>query len=218
MATAEELRARPQNRSAEELTIRARVATELRRLYPDARIIHELPLRYSSNRIDVAAVRPSAIISAEIKSSRDVIDRLEAQLRAFQPVSYRLIVATAQKHADAARSVTARVSTGDVWTVDPDTGKLDGFIEEAYYHRSGMPPWGGRMLDMLWRDELALVAARHQVPAGIRPTHTALRNACAAALTGRQAVEAVCRALRTRAAFDKASDPPLAAQEGKDHG
>ena len=61
------------NRSSEELAMRDLVVPELRRRWPTARIIHELPTRYSSNRIDLAAVTESAIIGVEIKSSRDVI-------------------------------------------------------------------------------------------------------------------------------------------------
>lgn len=73
------------------------VVAKLRAQVPGARIIHELPLRYSSNRIDIAAVAEAEIVSVEIKSSRDVADRLEAQLRGFAPISSRLIVALAPR-------------------------------------------------------------------------------------------------------------------------
>jgi 16S rRNA G966 N2-methylase RsmD len=85
------------NRSSEELEMRALIVPELRRRYPTARIIHELPLRYSARRIDLAAVTEDAIVAVEIKSSRDVIDRLEAQLRAFNPICQNMYVALAPK-------------------------------------------------------------------------------------------------------------------------
>ena len=43
-------------RSDEELQMRALIVPELRKRYPSGRIIHELPLRYSTSRIDLAAV------------------------------------------------------------------------------------------------------------------------------------------------------------------
>ena len=87
----------PVNRSSEELEMRALIVPELRKRYPSARIIHELPLRYSTNRIDLAAVTEDEIVTVEIKSSRDVVDRLERQLREFAPISSRLICALAPK-------------------------------------------------------------------------------------------------------------------------
>ncbi|MTJ93865.1 MAG: hypothetical protein F8N36_13555 [Desulfovibrio sp.] len=90
-----ELEPRKQNRSAEELEMRALVAAELRKQYPAARIVHEMPLRYSTNRLDLAAITPSQIVAVEIKSSKDVLSRLEAQLRAFGPVCSKIIVALA---------------------------------------------------------------------------------------------------------------------------
>jgi hypothetical protein len=63
------------------------IVPRLRAEYPGARIIHELPLRYSERRIDLAAITESEIVSVEIKSSNDVSDRLESQMRAFQPIS-----------------------------------------------------------------------------------------------------------------------------------
>ena len=77
--------------------MRAIMAQHLRDMYPSARIIHELPLRYSSRRIDLAAVTRAGIVAVEIKSSRDTPERLEAQLRGFGPIVTKLIVALAPK-------------------------------------------------------------------------------------------------------------------------
>jgi hypothetical protein len=88
------VKSRP-GRSDEELAMRALVVPKLRARWPEARIIHELPLRYSKRRIDLAAVTPTEIIAVEIKSSRDVMDRLEAQIRAFLPVSQLVMVCLA---------------------------------------------------------------------------------------------------------------------------
>jgi hypothetical protein len=194
----------------------------LRKRWADARVIHELPLRYSSNRIDLAAVTPSEIISVEIKSSRDTSDRLEAQIRAFLPVSARVIVALAPadnldlpgkmqstkggsrwvKHWTEAQAILERIGSGqhiERWTVCHETGR----IEQPYWDRRYQVPWTARMLDMLWNSELETITG------GRTGTHEYLVRVADMTLTGAAARRAVCRALRARAAFDVASDPPI---------
>ena len=53
--------------------MRALIVPELRKRWPAARIVHELPLRYSTRRIDLAAITETEIISVEIKSSKGTI-------------------------------------------------------------------------------------------------------------------------------------------------
>lgn len=229
---------RPVNRSAEEGQMRALIVPELRKRYPDARIIHELPLRYSTNRIDLAAVTPREIVSVEIKSSKDVADRLEAQIRAFLPISSRVIVALAprwneklpttaaervskegvrftafsRKHTEC-QDIIQRVGAGgeplETWTVDAKQGSI--VVTEGAYRRDGHP-WLVKMLDILHVAELVEVARRHKCWQGKRPVHLDVRNACADLMTGREIVAAVCRALRARDAFAAASDPPVTAE------
>lgn len=86
------------NRSDEEIAMRRLIEPKLREYYPGARIIHELPLRYSSNVIDMAAVTKDLLIAVEIKSSKDVIARLRKQLTQFRYVAHGLIFAPAPKH------------------------------------------------------------------------------------------------------------------------
>lgn len=222
------------NRSSEELRMRELIVPELRRRYPSARIIHELPLRYSTNRIDLAAITETEIISVEIKSSKDVTDRLEAQLRGFMPICSTIIVALAPKWNEQLpalevnvpagkgfRSYTAirprrteaqeiiyRVGHGGIgiWTVDAGAGSI-AETERAHRNRSWRP-WLYRMLDVLHVSELITVAARHRTWSGKRPTHDDLVQACADLMTGREIVTAVCRALRERNAFAVGTDAP----------
>lgn len=214
------------NRSSEELEMRALIVPELRKRYPAARIIHELPLRYSSNRIDLAAVTETEIVSVEIKSSKDVTDRLEAQLRAFQPISSRLIVCLAPKwnerlepeiierpgctiyrprHTEA-QSIIHRVGGSglEIWTVDAAAGTVE-VTDEA--HRSNHP-WLYQMLHMLHVGELAAIASRHRCWQGKRPRHYDLVEACSELMTGREIKLAVCSALRRRPAFAIGTDQP----------
>jgi hypothetical protein len=223
-----EMPPRKLNRSPEEGQMRALIVPELRKRYPDARIIHELPLRYSTNRIDLAAVTPREIVSVEIKSSRDVSDRLEAQIRAFLPISSRVIVALAPKWNEKlpmrerpfaggtgyspeyteCQAIIERVGGHtETWTVDAVAGTIE--VTQRAYRDNW--PWLVKMLDILHVSELVAIAARHRCWQGKRPVHLEVRNACAELMTGREIVAAVCRALRERDAFAEGSDPPIAA-------
>lgn len=206
--------------------MRALIVPELRKRYPTARIIHELPVRYSTNRIDLAAVTETEIISVEIKSSRDVMDRLEAQLRAFKPISARIIAALAPKWNEQMPSIETRYDSGaigyrqqftetqeiirrvggvDIWTVDAEAGAVtvtDG------YHRI-RKPWLAQMLDMLHVAELAEIAARRRVVVPKRAAHLTLVHALVDMLQGREVVADVCRALRARDAFCEGTDAPI---------
>ncbi len=214
------------NRSSEELRMRELIVPELRRRYPTARIIHELPLRYSTNRIDLAAITQTEIISVEIKSSKDVLTRLEAQLRAFKPISTRLIVALAPKWNEKlpalvteskncttytpqftpTQQILQHIGTShmEVWTVDATGGSIE-ITDRAY--RDNMP-WLARMLHMLHVVELVEIAARYRVWSGKRPVHLDLVRQCVDVMTGREIVASVCRALRERDAFADGTDQP----------
>jgi hypothetical protein len=219
------------NRSSEELQMRELIVPKLRELWPAARIIHELPLRYSTNRIDLAAVTPDKIISVEIKSSKDVADRLEAQLRGFLPISTYVIVALAPKwnvklptvakpnkwggttytpQYTEAQEIIRRVGSRiETWTVDAEAGTVEapdwGGWRDKFYHL----PWLSRMLDMLHVAELEQIAARHRCWSGKRPVHDVLVEACNSLMTGREIVAAVCAALRARDAFAVGTDAPI---------
>jgi len=205
--------------------MRALVVPELRRQYPGARIIHELPLRYSSNRIDLAAVTETEIVAVEIKSSRDVIYRLEKQLREFAPVSSRLIAALAPvwnrtlpmleqkiglgtsyfpQRTEAQKVIASINHPIEIWTVDAATHRVDE--AERGWSRPGTP-WSHRLLHMCHVAELLDIASRHRVAIAKRPTHFDLVKSCEDAMTGAEVRRAVCAALRGRHAFAAGTDP-----------
>lgn len=230
-----------QNRSGEELAMRALIVPELRKRWPSARIVHELPLRYSTNRIDLAAITETEIIGVEIKSSKDVADRLEKQLRGFLPICRRVIVALAPKWNEklpaiekpvrrrgvsytsrvpqetAAQAAISRVGRYQIetWTVDADAGSIE--ITESGHDAAF--PWTGRMLDVLHVAELCTIAERHRcLSIGKRPPrHQTLVRACHDLMTGREIIGAVCRALRARPVFGAASDPPIVVDDKTAH-
>lgn len=215
------------NRSSEELEMRELVVPRLRARWPEARIVHELPLRYSTNRIDLAAICPTEIISVEIKSSRDVADRLEAQLRAFVPISSRVIVALAPVWnkslptiVKSRRGFTTYIpqytpmqntilavgrGTIETWTVDA-TAKS---VEITPRSNSPNRPWLSKMLHMLHVAELEQIAMRHKISYGKKSTHKNLYEKCSDLMNGREIVIAVCAALRARRAFAAGSDAPI---------
>lgn len=219
---------RRQNRSGEELAMRDLIVPELRKQYPGARIVHEMPLRYSSNRLDLAAITRSEIVAVEIKSSKDVADRLEAQLRSFGPVCSKIIVGLAPRwneqlplreekhpgHTSYIRQLTPaqeiidavrqRFSWIETWTVDAEAQAVT--VTDNCY-RPNPWPWPGEMLHILRVAELRAVADFHRVAA--RSVHLDLVRACAEMMTGREIAAAVCAALRARDGFGELSDPPI---------
>lgn len=203
--------------------MRTIVDQHLRQRWPGARVIHEFPLRYSSRSIDMAAILPAEIIGVEIKSSRDTIDRLEKQIRAFSPICSRLLIALAPKWNEEL-SLEERVTrTGRAWysryteaqeilrratdihcetfTVCHETGTMKN--TNGGWHCNHFP-WPARLLDLLHVAELA-----EMMGASNRSTHEYLVRMCHDRLTGPQIIRAVCASLRARNGFAAQSDPPI---------
>lgn len=215
------------NRSSEEMQMRALIAPHLRSAYPGSRIIHELPLRYSTSRIDMAAVLPDKIVSVEIKSSKDTLSRLHAQLLGFAPICDRVVVALAPRWneqlpdkrearewgwSSSPQYTEAQQIVRDlpyrhiaIWTVDHETGD----VTPTKPCNDLRLPWFAELLDVLHVAELLEVAQLHRISVARRPTHEHLVGQCAELMTGREIRRAVCRALRARSGFAKESDPPI---------
>lgn len=206
----------------EESRMRKLVVAELRKRWPDARIVHELPLFAAhlrqKRRIDLAAITPNEIIVAEIKSGGDTLDRLEAQIRAFLPVASRVIVALAPEWSGTsphrlakanAHLILQRIDEPSVepWIVDAAAGTVA--LGPGGWRPSR--PWSARMIAMLDREELAEIARRHRLPCSRDSTQEDLLRDCIDHLTGREIVAATCAALRARDRWVKygVSDRPI---------
>lgn len=189
--------------SQSERDIRDAVVARARQLWPGARIIHELNVEHGSTRADVAAVTPDQLILFEIKSERDKLHRLSAQLRSFGPVAHAVIVAAHEKWCGGSTLPNGDVGPiigfaghGELWRYPEPEGKfgLRYWHEPHTFHR----PWAHRMLRLLWTDELRHVAAE----SGVKTTGTTpgykLADQLALHLPGRDVELAVCRALRQR--------------------
>lgn len=68
--------------SPSEARIREKAVTQLRAEFPGARIIHELKLEYGNSRLDIVAVTRTEIVVVEVKSEKDTLERLGAQMMA----------------------------------------------------------------------------------------------------------------------------------------
>lgn len=186
------------NRSSEELAMRGHVETWGRARWPAARVFHELVI--SDCRIDIAFILPRDLIGVEIKSSKDVLTRLEKQTRVFGQSLPEFWLAIAPK-----------------WKDSPDKPY---FRNEIIVGENGVEPcrYGGSnplrngvvysaMLELLWADEARSIAARKGCLSDKRtPRHTVIPE-LALRLTGAEILEEVCRELRGRGTRFKADAP-----------
>lgn len=201
----------PAYRSPVEAEIRDPVVARLRELMPAARIIHEIQSACQGpTRIDVLAVTPDRIAAVEIKSSRDKLDRLPAQLEAMQRCAHHPIVALHAKHFEVTE--TPRAGTwvsapkaagyGVVWGFDlPQARGAEQYqrheIHDRFAKWRACPPAGA--VDMLWRDELRAIVARRDLSSRTsKLTIPELIDLLCWNLTGADVTREVCAALRAR--------------------
>lgn len=183
--------------SAAEKRIRDKCEAALRAQFPDARIIHELVVKQGSCRLDLAAVTPSRMVFIEIKSERDVLNRLEKQAKEARAVADLFRIVVAEKHL-----AKAREAFGWSGIVEEDDFAREIGTHWARQQFMGTPCSAPARLQMLWSNELRIVAQCH--PKANR-TECILR--ASEYLTGSEVRQRVCAALRARH-FPRA-DPPI---------
>lgn len=211
----------PAYRSSAEAEIREPVVARLRVLMPGARIIHEIQSACQGpNRIDVLAVTPNRIAAVEIKSSRDKLDRLPAQIKAMQGCAHHVIAAlhakflTVSQHGGrswAAPDWGATVGA-KVWGFGlPDDVSLDSPVmqhdlSERWDTHMRCPPVGA--INMLWREELREIVCRHRLHgATSKLTMPELIDVIRWAMTGAEITSEVCASLRSRRCSE--ADPEI---------
>ncbi|QDZ10544.1 NERD domain-containing protein [Devosia ginsengisoli] len=221
----------PAYRSSAEGEIREAVVARLRERRPDARIIHEINVStYGPNRIDVLAVSPTEIIAVEVKSSKDKLDRLPAQVGAMRGCAHQVIAALHEKflvekptNRGAAHYKRDGLfylrSTPDldcrpdsVW-VFPEIKR--NMHEDGWCH---LAPWQlatakfdaplpAGAIDLLWRDELAWLCGSLGVAASRRTNMGEMVSALRWNCTGREITKGICTALRRRICTE--ADPAI---------
>lgn len=208
----------PAHRSEAEAEIRIPAIRRLREILPGCRIIQEINAgTWGPNRIDLLAVSETQIYAAEIKSQKDTLSRLPAQIASMNRIAHRSFSVLHEKFLvplgrtgvvrppDAARNSVcwvwprrerpgAHVECGQVW-MERDRWKKIRL----------MPPPDA--LGMLWRDELYVACLEHDVKATRKHTMEQMSDALTWSLTGEQVTRLICKALRRRVCTE--ADPPV---------
>lgn len=207
----------PAHRSDAEKEIRDAVVAKLRRCRPNARIIHEINLLDGRVRCDVMAVDRAEIITVEIKSERDKLDRLFDQIDAMKRTSHTAIAALHRKFMPDIDSTAMPRLEGMSWDQIVWWHPAAQDMAEAH-HRAftwSEPPVENSLQQALPPDAISLLHA-HELRGlcerlGISLPPRANMKVAEAALrwgaSGRDITTGICRALRTRTWAAEADDP-----------
>ncbi|WP_375553344.1 hypothetical protein [Roseovarius mucosus] len=208
----------PAARSEAEAEIRDAVVAKLRRTRPVARIIHEINMGGGINRADVMAVSPAEIITVEIKSEKDKLDRLPAQIATMRKCSHITIAALHRKFIPDIDSVHAPrldfIPFGTLTWWYPSAQDMAEAHHPAFQWKdpdvrdSMMKPLPHAALDLLWRAELLDLCAELSVSADRKADMVRLKTALRWQATGGALTKGICRALRRRDPCAEA-DPPI---------
>lgn len=213
----------PAYRSSDEAEIRDAVVARLRERRPNARIIHEINVStFGPNRIDLIAVDVAEIIAVEIKSKKDKLDRLPAQVAAMKSVAHHVIVGMHEKFlVEKSTHIKARHyerdgqyfmrNLPDRWQYDVIAWvypKVRRCIDPEWQHDT-LERWTvpvARLdtalpepaLDLLWRAELYELCGHLRVAVGRRANMSEMVAALRWHCTGKELTHDICSMLRRR--------------------
>jgi hypothetical protein len=197
--------------SSEEAQMRDAVIAWGRARWPDSRVIHELQI--GGCRSDLAFVTPANLIVVEIKSSLDVMNRFNNQMKQYTRHVPEVWIAFAPKWFE---HVKGHAPHGVGWLQ-----VAGGEVEETFQfgpHYSGQrPAFMDPMrtvpaLYLLLKPELQSLGRQHGLRIKAKMDCMALYRALARGLTGDQIIQGVCARLRARTVGWVADAPiPLAA-------
>jgi hypothetical protein len=209
----------PAYRSSAEGEVREAVVAHLRTIRPKARIIHEINCStYGPNRIDVLAVSPAEILAVEIKSKKDKLDRLPAQIASMKACSHHVFAALHEKflrplgRVEHDYGVTApeEASGAIVWVFPRADRKGHVECKAEWIERDRwakpkacLPPGA---INLLWREELVAICAG----LGVRTSKLTMEEAVDIItwrMTGEQVTRAICSHLRARRCVE--ADPEI---------
>lgn len=216
----------PAYRSPDEFEIRDAVVQRLRLLRPSHRIIHEIQSAcHGPNRIDLVAVGPSEIIAVEVKSKKDKLDRLPAQIKAMRGMAHHVVAALHEKFLISPayknappdlKGAPGEARGATIWAypeAGEEAGRTYGCAEwqEPRQTVTQCLPWTA--LDMLWAAELRTLCADLGVPAYSRSTRPHMINALRWRVSGGDITKGICAALRRRVCVE--ADPPIQTEIAK---
>lgn len=221
----------PAYRSPAEAEVRDAVVARLRLIRPEARIMHEVNCSlFGPNRIDVIAVSRAEIISVEVKSAKDKLDRLPAQIASMRGMSHHVIAAIHEKHLvehETNKWAAHSERDGKFWMkvlpgeakraipwVYPERRRAMPDIHQAY---DSLQSWRTPdptiqqaipgAIDMLWAEEMRDFCHLVGIEARKRDTRARLLPLIRWRCTGEQITKGVCAILRARKAPE--ADPPI---------
>lgn len=211
----------PAYRSAAEAEIRDAAIVRLRELMPGCRIIHEINCAsFGPNRIDLLAVTPDRIAAIEIKSEKDKLDRLPAQISSMRGVAHHVIAALHEKfltpwhenlqrgHALPGFSEPKEALGAVVWAypIRPRAGLLGEWPLHNRWDKSKLLP-PPDFIDLLWAAELRAIVRKHNLSRGASKLDMPqMVDLLRWGLTGNVILAEVCAALRERDCTE--ADPP----------
>ncbi|MBN7760302.1 NERD domain-containing protein [Nitratireductor aquibiodomus] len=208
----------PAYRSAAEAEIREAVVSKIRMERPGYRIIHEINARDFGNRIDVLAVGPAEIIAVEIKSEKDKLDRLPAQIAAMRGAAHHTIAAIHEKFlvpapwAKGYKAVQApkEAKGATIWAypeAGAEAGRTYGCAAWDFPRQAVTAMLPADAIHMLWRAELHELCNRLHVSLGKRPNMAQMVNALRWNCTGSELTKGICTMLRARKCIE--ADPEI---------
>ncbi len=210
----------PAHRSADEAEIRGAAIARLRDVMPGCRIIHEINCAsFGPNRIDLLAVTRDRIAAVEVKSKRDKLDRLPAQIASMRGVAHYAIAALHEKfltpwqpnlqHGSALPGFNepqeARGAVVWAYPVIPRAGSLgDWSLMDRWTKPKLLPP--PDFIDLLWAVELRAIVRKHSLHKGASALDMPqMVDLIRWALPGKRVLAETCATLRSRACTE--ADP-----------
>lgn len=127
-------------------------AKRLRRLksHPDTLVIDELGLAHAKSRIDVAVIN-GCIHGYEIKSAKDTLDRLPAQIGIYRQTLQKLTFVAAPKHVDGIMTY----APGWCGVIAAEQGSRGGINFHVVRNAAANPDIDPVMMaHLLWRAEV----------------------------------------------------------------
>lgn len=203
----------PAYRSEAEAEIRAPVVDRLRELIPNCRIIHEINAESFGNRIDVLAVGETRIAAVEIKSVKDKLDRLPAQIQAMRGVTTEVFAALHEKFlSDRGMAMPpdeARGATAWIYPKKDRGGHVDcdsKWIERFAWQKTTrcLPPTA---INLLWREELHGLCNSLGVKRVSKLDMRQATDEIRWRMNGEQITRAICKTLRARECVE--ADPSI---------
>lgn len=209
----------PAYRSAAEAEIRDAAVVRLRELMPGCRIIHEINCAsFGPNRIDLLAVTKDRIAAVEVKSERDKLDRLPAQIASMKGVAHYAIAALHEKFLTPWKASYSELPAfhepdeakhAVVWAypVRPRAGILGEWpLHDRWTKPKLLPP--PDFVELLWAAELREIIRMHNLHrAASSLDMPQMVDLIRWGLPGRVVLGDVCAALRRRSCIE--ADPAI---------